>query len=175
MRAAGLDPVGAVAEVDRVQVVAEDPVLRPPARELVGERRLAQLLEDGALVLGGELDLHVLLRDGGRALDGAALGRVLEGGAQDAAHVDAGVRPEAAILDRDHRLLHHRGDLLLRQVDAPVIAGERPDLVAALVEQDRRLRRRVQRLELREVRGECHEQAERGRDHREDARGRTGR
>ena len=47
-----LDPVGALAEVDGVQVLGEDLVLRPLALELVGERRLAQLLEDRAVLLG---------------------------------------------------------------------------------------------------------------------------
>ena len=40
--AAGLlDPVGAVAEVDRVEVGGQDLVLRPALLELPGERRLA--------------------------------------------------------------------------------------------------------------------------------------
>ncbi len=42
----GLDPVGALAEVDRVQVLGEDLVLAPVALEPVGERRLAELLEE---------------------------------------------------------------------------------------------------------------------------------
>ena len=46
VRARGrLDAVGAVAEVDRVQVLGEDLLLGPLARQVVGERGLAQLLE----------------------------------------------------------------------------------------------------------------------------------
>ena len=41
----GLDAVGAVAEVDRVEVVAQDLLLRPLAREVVRHRGLAQLHE----------------------------------------------------------------------------------------------------------------------------------
>ena len=48
-----LDAVGAVAEVDGVQVLGEDLLLRPLALEVVGERRLAQLLEHRAVALGG--------------------------------------------------------------------------------------------------------------------------
>ena len=58
-----LDPVGAVAEVDRVQVLGEDLLLGPLAREVVGERRLAQLLEDGAVALRLERVLDELLGD----------------------------------------------------------------------------------------------------------------
>ena len=46
-----LDPVGALAEVDRVQVLGEDFVLAPVALEPVGERRLAELLEDRSAAL----------------------------------------------------------------------------------------------------------------------------
>ena len=78
VRARGrLDPVGAVAVVDRVQVVAEDLFLRPPAIEVVGERRLAQLLEHRALVLGGKRNFYELLRDRRGALDGLLLLDVL--------------------------------------------------------------------------------------------------
>src|SRR6476646_3741354 len=62
VRARGrLDPVRAVAEVDRVQVLGEDLLLRPLAREVEGQRGLACLLEDRALVLRGEGRLHELL------------------------------------------------------------------------------------------------------------------
>ena len=40
-----LDPIGAVPESDRLQVLAEDLLLRPLAGEVVRERRLAELLE----------------------------------------------------------------------------------------------------------------------------------
>ena len=59
----GLDPVGALAEVDRVEVLGEDFVLGPVALEPVGERRLAELLEDRAAALRGERVLDELLGD----------------------------------------------------------------------------------------------------------------
>ena len=103
----GLDPVGAVAEVDRVEVVAQDPLLGPLARELVGQRGLAQLHEQRAVVLGGERVLDELLRDRRAALHHALVDDVLPQGAADAAQVVALVGVEAAVLDRDDRLLHH--------------------------------------------------------------------
>ena len=67
-----LDPVGAVSEVDRVQVLGHDLLLRPPAREVIRERRLAQLLEDRAVVLLGQRVLDELLGDRRGALCRAA-------------------------------------------------------------------------------------------------------
>src|SRR5215208_7177181 len=106
-----LDAVGAVAEVDRVEVVAQDPLLGPLARELVGQRGLAQLHEQRAVVLGGERVLDELLRDRRAALHHALVDDVLPQGAADAAQVVALVGVEAAVLDRDDRLLQDRGDL----------------------------------------------------------------
>ena len=63
-----LDPVGAVAEVDLVQVLGEDLVLVPVALELVGERGLAELLEDGPALLRAKRVLDELLGDRGRTL-----------------------------------------------------------------------------------------------------------
>ena len=130
VRARGrLDPIGAVAVVDRVQVVAKDLLLRPPAIEVVGERRLAQLLEDRALVLRGKRNLYELLRDRRGALDGLLLLDVLDGRARDAADVDAVVGVEAAVLDRDDRVLHHRCDFVFAQVDPALVPRQRADLV----------------------------------------------
>jgi hypothetical protein len=64
----GFDPVGAVAEVDRVQVLLEDLSLSPLTREVIGERRFTQFLKDRAVVLLGERVLYKLLRDRRRAL-----------------------------------------------------------------------------------------------------------
>src|SRR5215207_5750504 len=64
VRARGrLDPVRAVAEVDRVEVLGEDLLLRPLAREVEGQRGLTRLLQDRPLALGLERDLHELLGD----------------------------------------------------------------------------------------------------------------
>src|SRR5262245_31025386 len=58
-----LDAVGALAEVDLVQVLGEDLVLVPVPLELVGERRLPELLEDRSRALGLQRVLDELLGD----------------------------------------------------------------------------------------------------------------
>jgi hypothetical protein len=163
VRARGrLDPVRAVAEVDRVEVVAEDRLLRPLAREVVGHRRLAQLLEDGPLVLRGERVLDELLGDRGAALHHPLLHDVLVEGAADAAQVDAVVGIEALVLDRDDRVLHHRRDLVLAQEQALLVAGEDADLVAVAVQQHRVAGGWL--VERRQVGGDRHHHPEDGRD-----------
>ena len=119
-----LDAVGAVAEVDRVQVGEEDPVLRPRLLELPGERRLAHLARDRLLVADvGVLD--ELLRDRRATLDDALGADVLHERAHDAARVDAVVLVEPAILDRDDRLPHDRRDVVdVLEEDAALVAAE---------------------------------------------------
>ena len=117
------DPVGAVPEVDRVEVRRQDPVLRPALRELPGERRLAHLAGD-RLVVAAVGVLDVLLRDRRAALDDRLVADVLPGGAEDAAHVDAVVLVEPLVLDRDDRLLHDRRDLLRGDEHAALVAAE---------------------------------------------------
>ena len=124
----GLDAVGAVAEVDRVQVLGEDLLLRPLALEVIGERRLAQLLEHRAVGLGGERVLHELLGDGRATLGGAALQHVLHERAADAGVVDALVLVEALVLDGDDGVLDVGRDLALLEQDAVLVAGELGDL-----------------------------------------------
>ncbi len=129
-----LDPVGAVAEVDRVEVGGDDLFLRPLVRELVGERRLAQLLEDRAVRLGLQGVLDELLLDRRGALDGAFVLDVVDERARDAADVDAAVGLEALVLDRDHRLLDDPRDLFGGD-DHPVLLAEHADRVAEVVVQ----------------------------------------
>ena len=158
----GLDAVGAVAEVDRVEVVAQDPLLGPLAREVVGERGLAQLDEQRALVLGGERVLDELLGDRRAALDRGLAAHVLVERARDAAQVDALVGVEAAVLDRDDRVLHHRRDLGLGDVQLALVAGQQADLAAAAS--------RITELpwsgssSWRQVGGDGHHHPEHGRD-----------
>ena len=45
-----LDAIGAVAEIDRVQILGQDLDLAPLVRELEGQRRLAELLEHRPVV-----------------------------------------------------------------------------------------------------------------------------
>ncbi len=166
----GLDAVRAVAEVDRVQVLVEDLRPRPPAREVVGQRGLAQLLEDRAVVLLGQRVLDELLGDRRGALPRAA-GDVGQHRARDASQVDPGVGPESPILDRDDRAPHIRRDLL-EAVDRLVIGrGEQPDQVPVVVVQVRVRRGSVHLpvLDLRQVLGDRHHHPEHGRDDRQHA------
>ena len=128
-----LDAVRAVAEVDGVEVLGEDLVLRPLALEVVGERGLAQLLEHRAVALRVEGVLHELLGDRRATLRGAALEHVLHERAPDAGVVHALVRVEAPVLDRDHGVLDVRRDLALAHQDAVLVAGELRDLLAGQV------------------------------------------
>src|SRR5207342_2059141 len=90
-----LDAVCALAEVDRVQVLGEDFVLAPVALESVGERRLAELLEDRAAALRFERVLDELLGDRRGALGRALAEDVLDQRPPDPLEVDAVVLVEA--------------------------------------------------------------------------------
>ena len=160
-----LDPVGAVAEVDRVEVGRDDLFLGPLVRELIRERRLAQLLEDRAVRLGLERVLDELLLDRRGALHGAFVLDVIDERARDAADVDPAVRLEALVLDRDHRLLDDPRDLFGRH-DHPVLLAEHADRVAEVVVQVGALLVLVLRelRQRRQVRGDRHEHAEHERD-----------
>src|SRR5918999_4906812 len=103
------DAVRAVAEVDRVQVCGEDPVLAPALLELPRERRLSHLAAERALVADVRI-LDELLCDGRPALDDRLVPNVLPQSARDAAQVNAVVLEEALILDRNDRLAHDRRD-----------------------------------------------------------------
>ena len=171
-----LDPVRAVAEVDGVEVLGEDLALGPLAREVVRERRLAQLLEHGPVVLRLQRVLDELLRDGGAALRTRAQLHVGEQRAGHAAQVDALVLVEALVLDRDDRVLHRRRDLVGGDEDAVLVVGQDRQRTAAIVEQDRLLRvaELLLVLELGQVGGDRHHHPEHGRDegeHRPAARG----
>ena len=103
-----LDAVGAVPEVDGVQVRGEDLVLRPALLELPGEGGLTELAADRLLVRQVRV-LDELLGDRRAALHGAAMRHVGPERARHAAHVDAAVLVEALVLGRDDRVLHPRG------------------------------------------------------------------
>ena len=127
-RAAMLDSVGAVAEVDRVQVGGEDPVLRPAPLELPGEGCLLELPADRPLGLDVRV-LDELLCDRRAALDDLLVAYVGPHGPEDAAQVDAAVLVEAPVLDRDDRLLHDRRDLVGTEDGAGLVAAQhRQDL-----------------------------------------------
>jgi hypothetical protein len=131
-----LDPVGALAEIDRVQILGEDFVLAPVALEPVGERRLAELLEHGAAAFRFQRLLDELLGDRRGALFGTLAEEVVDEGAADALEVDAAVFVEAGVLDRDHRVLHVRRDLARVEQDFVLIAGQRSQLFAVGADDD---------------------------------------
>ena len=167
----GLDPVRALAEVDRVQVLGEDLVLRPLALEVVRQRRLAELLEDRPALLRLERVLDELLGDRRRALHGVAGDDVLDHGAGDAHDVDPAVLVEALVLDRDDRLLHRRRDVRRLDEDPGLVTGERGERPVVAVGDDRVLRGEVLLavLELGQVGGDRHHDPEDERDEGEHA------
>ena len=163
-----LDPVGAVAEVDRVEVLGEDLQLRPVVGQVERQRRLLQLLEDRAVRLLPQRVLDELLLDRGCALHRALVQHVGHERPRQRAQVDAAVGHEALVLDRDHRVAHDRRDLLLGEEDLVALA-QHPDRRVAVVQQHRvaRVVLAVPGFQVRQVRGHGHEHAERERDEAE--------
>jgi hypothetical protein len=128
---------------DVVQVLLEDPLLRPLLLELLGHLGLADLaLEVARRVLDVER-ADELLGDRGPALDRLARGDVLHAGADHALEVDSLVLVEAPVLDRDRRLpdrdrhvLPHDRRALLGRLDVaePGAVGRVDDRARALVD-----------------------------------------
>jgi hypothetical protein len=104
--------LGAVGEVpveDRVQVLREDPLLGLLALELHGEAGLGDLPLDGPLV--GDVEVaDELLSDRGAALDDTPGLHVAPERPRDALGVDAVVRVEPPVLDRNSRA-HQPGEI----------------------------------------------------------------
>ncbi len=118
-----LDAVGAVPEVDRVEIGGEDAVLRPLLLELPRQSCLLELALERTAALDVGV-LHELLRDRRAAFDHGTVAQVLPDGARDPADVDAPVLEEPAILDRDDGLLHDVRDLLGLHDDPGLVAAE---------------------------------------------------
>ena len=167
----GLDPVGPLAEVDRVQILGEDFFLAPVLLEAVGERGLAELLQHGAAAFGFERVLDELLGDRRGSLLSAAADDVADEGATDPAEVDAVVLVEAGVLNRDHRVLDVGRDLCRAEEDFVLVAGQRPDRFAVVVEDLAVLRGLVlgEVVDRREILGDRGHHPEDHRDHGEDA------
>ena len=121
----GLDPVGEVAEVGVVQVAGQDVLLgllmlgghrHPQLVQLAAQRLRVRGLQGLAvfrlLRLEQEHVLHVLLRDGGAALDRLVL-EVVHRGPDGAAQVDRAVLPVPRVLDGDDRVRHVGRDLVV--------------------------------------------------------------
>ena len=116
-----LHAIGAGAEIDAVEVEFENLVLGEFALEPECQQQFLQLAGEGAL-LRQEQVLRELLGDGGAALRNAASQDIGECRACDAHRVDAEMRIESAILDRDEGL---------RQVFRQFLDGGRDAAVAA--------------------------------------------
>jgi len=127
----GLYSVGAVPEVDLVQVQLEDLVLRISLLNLTGDLRLLDLANE-VLFAGDALGEDVsreLHRYGGEALLPRARAEVAQRGAGDTNPVDAGVLVETLVLGEDERVLHDfrdLGDLHERAALEPDLSDEAP-------------------------------------------------
>ncbi len=154
-----LHAVGAVAEVDRVQVGGQDPVLRPALLELPREGRLLQLAADRALALRVRV-LDELLCDRRAAFDDLLVADVLPDRAHDPVDVDAAVLVEALVLDRDDRQLHPVRDLVRADEDSALLAAQHRQHALALAVVDVAVDlallqpRRVERRDLARHRGD---------------------
>ena len=134
----GLDPVGALAVEDGVEIRGEDLRLRVLVLQLHGDPRLVDLAADGAaarLLLQVEV-LRQLLGDGRAALPDAAGVQVVERRARDAAPIERAVLPVALVLDGDGRAAHRRRDVLPAHADAVLLPRDHPegDILAGLAE-----------------------------------------
>ena len=156
----GLHAVGAIAEVDDVEVALEDPVLRVLVLEGDGVAELVELacvgvVGDGRLLLvgrrlGDEGLFDQLLGDRRPTLDDAAGGGVGEERAQGALDIESAVLVEAVVLDREQSLDHLAVDLAQPDVD-PVLVEDRCDHVAVGVDDGGLLRQRGGLQLLRQV------------------------
>jgi hypothetical protein len=104
---------------------------------VVGQGRLAHLLEDGAVRLRAQGVLDELLGDGRAALDRLAAHHVLDEGAADAADVDARVLVEAAVLDGDDRIAHVGRDVPVAHEHAALVVGQDAKRLPLRVLEDR--------------------------------------
>ncbi len=117
--------VGALAEIDLVQVQLEDALLAQRPLDPDRQQRLLDLAREADLV-GQQHVLDHLLGDGrcaDRPLALAALHQVGRGGAQDGQRVDAVVAEEALVLGGDEGVLDEVRDRPVRHEDAP-LGGE---------------------------------------------------
>ena len=123
--AGGVDAVGAAAEIDLVEVQLENLVLGELALHRHRQDRLANLAARGIAVVEEDRPRQ-LLRDGGRALKAAVGVAVLPCKVDRAGQplgIDTKMRAVAAILDGDHRVLHHLRNFAAGQ-PAPVAGAD---------------------------------------------------
>ena len=104
--AGAVDPVGSATEIDLVQIKLEDLLLREFPFERHRQHRFAQFAVERAV----GIEEHVarkLLRNRGGAADPLVPRHAFDDRTRQAHRIDAEMRLEALILDRDHRILHH--------------------------------------------------------------------
>ena len=110
-----LDAVGALSQIDRVEIPGDDLFLGVVLLEVQRLEDLHELAADRHVLLAGQV-LDELLGQGGAAVGGAADEHV-GGGGQGAHPVHAVVLPEALVLDGDGGVDHVRRDLLIIHPD----------------------------------------------------------
>src|SRR6266550_2797093 len=139
----GFDSVGLRAVEAFVEVELHDLVFAVGLAQLVGKSQLFDLAAD-RLFGRQELLLGQLLRDGAATTDDPAGADVVERGADDADEVEAGVRVEALVLDRNSRLDRDRRDVLEldRKAVVAMVADVRQHDLAGAVVDDRVARER---------------------------------
>ena len=150
----GFNAVGIPGEEHDVQVPLKDLVLGEPLLQFDGELHLANLVGHALLPVEDNLIApvrrdegfiehvgDVLLRQCGGALPSAA-GQVGHQRPENPLGVDAGVLVEAAVLDRDDRVLDVRGHLVEPDLHA-VFREEGGDRFPVGAEHPGRLRRRI--------------------------------
>ena len=133
-----LHAVDARAQVDAIEVELEHLILAELAVDHQRQRRLANLPPVGLLVREKERSRE-LLRQRAPALDRARLAEVPDDGAPERDGIDAGMRIEPVVLDRDERVPQVLGDLAERDVapllvhpePAPAVGGEEPGVAHA--------------------------------------------
>ena len=164
----GLDAVGVPVEEHDVQVALEDLVLGELLFQLDGELHFPQLVAHGLLaaeddllaLIRGKMRLiddvgDVLLGERGRTLT-AALGDIERQCPEDPLRVEAAMLVEAAVLDRDDRVLDKRRHLVEGDPH-PVLGVERGDGLTVCGHHFGGLRRRIDR----EVTGQAVEERNR--------------
>ncbi len=128
------EAVGALAEIDLVEVKLEDLVLRQAALDLQREQDFIELAIEGLLARQEEVSRH-LHGDRRGALAASARGHVGDCRAHDAKRVDAGMFVEALVLGREDGLLedgrhvgdvHHAAAFLAEFAQQVAVGSEHP-------------------------------------------------
>src|SRR4029077_3904879 len=131
------DAVGAGAEIDAVEIKLENLRLAEFVLKPERERQLLQLARNRAL-LGQEQILGELLGNGRAALRRATPEHVVDDGAHDPPRIDAVMRMEAPVLDRDERLGHVVRQFAQRYRGAAHVAARRERRPVEPEDKDRR-------------------------------------